>query len=668
VIAEGTYVKTSSQREIEPFALDSANIFPVTGRAPIETFASPGSLATIVNPFVPADILARATDSDGDGLRDIGFGRRLTELGTRNSTATRDFYRFVVGLEGKVLNDRFNWDISYNYGQTSEQQTSNGQPNVLSFASALNAVVDVNDLDNDGSTTDAICADATARAQGCVPINIFGLGSITPEAARYVAAEQTLQSNIKQQVVAANLSGTVVELPAGPLGIAVGAEYRKESSSENNDALTNAGLNAGNALPDTAGKFNVKEIYGEVNVPVLKDIPGIHSLNLRAAGRLSDYSTVGSVKTWSAGADWSPIEDVRIRGTYAKAVRAPNIGELFTGPSQTFPTGISDPCVGVTATSTGTAATQCRLDAGVLANIAANGAFTVTQADKQGISGFNSGNPDLAVERSRSITGGIVINPRSINMLRNLVLSVDYYNIKIKDAIVAPPRAFILNQCFQEANQAFCDLVFRRQVASGSNSAGSIEFINAPSVNGGALKSEGIDFVATYNTNLSQFVNGLKMNARFAYTRLLDGFVIPIPGAPKDPFKGEIGDAKNRWNASLGFKTEKVGLSFTGTYIGESFEDDQYIDRINAAREAFDIGPAITKHDIAIKHEFYLDSQLTFTPAPKFEFYVGVDNLLDNKAPKLLSGTTFNITGSDTAADVYDIFGRRYYAGARLKF
>jgi outer membrane receptor protein involved in Fe transport len=665
VIAEGTYVKTSSQREIEPFALDSADVFPVTGRAPIQTLVN--GVPTF-NPFVPAAIAANSTDTDGDGLRDIGFGRRLTELGTRNSTATRDFYRFVVGLEGKVLNDRFNWDITYNYGQTSEQQTSNGQPNILNFAQALNAVVDVNDLDNDGSTTDAICADATARAQGCVPINIFGLGSITPEAARYVAAEQTLQSNIKQQVVAANLSGTVVELPAGPLGIAVGAEYRKESSSENNDALTNAGLNAGNALPDTAGKFNVKEIYGELNVPVLKDIPGIHSLNLRAAGRLSDYSTVGSVKTYSIGADWTPIEDVRIRGTYAKAVRAPNIGELFTGPSQTFPTGISDPCVGVTATSTGTAATQCRLDAGVLANIAANGAFTVTQADKQGISGFNSGNPDLAVERSRSITGGIVINPRSINMLRNLVLSVDYYNIKIKDAIVAPPRAFILNQCFQEANQAFCDLVFRRQVASGSNSAGSIEFINAPSVNGGALKSEGIDFVATYNTNLSQFVNGLKMNARFAYTRLLDGFVIPIPGAPKDPFKGEIGDAKNRWNASLGFKTEKVGLSFTGTYIGESFEDDQYIDRINAAREAFDIGPAITKHDIAIKHEFYLDSQLTFTPAPKFEFYVGVDNLLDNKAPKLLSGTTFNITGSDTAADVYDIFGRRYYAGARLKF
>ena len=666
VIAEGTYVKTSSQREIEPFALDSANIFPVTGRAPIDTIQNG---VRTVNPFVPAAIAAIATDTNGDGLRDIGFGRRLTELGTRNSQATRDFYRFVVGLEGKVLNDRFNWDITYNYGQTSEQQTSNGQVNVLNFANALDAITDVNDLDNDGLRTDVVCADPTARRQGCVPINIFGLGSITPEAAAYVAAEQTLQTKIRQQVVAANLSGTLFDLPAGPLGIAVGAEYRKESSSENNDALTNAGLNAGNALPDTSGSFNVKEVYGELNIPILKDVPFFQALNLRAAGRLSDYSTVGSVKTYSIGADWTPVEDVRIRGTYAKAVRAPNIGELFTGPSQTFPTGLTDPCAGITLASTGTVATQCLLDAGVRANIAANGGvFTVSQADRQGISGFNSGNPNLDVERSRSITAGIVINPRSINVLRNLVLSVDYYNIKIKDAIVSPPRAFILNQCFSEANQAFCDLVFRRQVASGSNSAGSIEFINAPSVNGGALKSEGIDFVATYRTSLSRFVDGLNMNARFSYTRLLDGFVIPIPGAPKDPFKGEVGDAKNRWNASLGFSTKKVGLTFTGTYIGDSFEDNQYIDRINVARARFGVGDPIDKHDITIKHKFYLDSQLTFTPVQKFEFYVGVDNLLDTKAPNLLSGTTFNTTGADTAADVYDIFGRRYYAGARLKF
>ena len=120
---------------------------------------------------------------------------------------------------------------------------------------------------------------------------------------------------------------------------------------------------------------------------------------LRAAGRISDYSTVGSVTTWNVGGDYAPIDDIRFRATYAKSVRAPNIGELFTGPSQTFPTGLVDPCVGVTATTTGTTAEQCRLDPGVLINIADNGAFTIGQADKQGVSGFTSGGPPDTIGR-----------------------------------------------------------------------------------------------------------------------------------------------------------------------------------------------------------------------------------------------------------------------------
>jgi len=274
----------------------------------------------------------------------------------------------------------------------------------------------------------------------------------------------------------------------------------------------------------------------------------------------------------------------------------------------------------------------------------------------------------LDAERARSITAGVVINPRQIPALRNLVLSVDYYNINIKDAIVAPPRAFTLTQCFQEGVQEFCDLIERRQVESGSNSAGSIEFIDAPLFNGGALKVEGIDFVLAYRTGLDRFMSGLNMNARVAWTHVLEGFVIPVPGSEKDPFAGEIGTAKDRVNGTIGFNTNKVGLSFTGTYIGKSFEDNNYLDRINAARARFDIGPPLDKNDLATPAQFYLDAQATFTPARQYEMFVGVDNLLDNDAPNLLSGTTFNTTGSDTAADVYDIFGRRYYAGVRLRF
>ena len=669
---EGTYSKTTSEREIEPFALDSNNIYTVNGpsnaRMPIETVVGG---QTILNPFVPAAIVAAATDTDGDGLRDISFARRLTELGTRNSNSNRDFYRLVVGLEGKVLDDRFSWDISYNYGQTAEQQTSNGQPNVPNFRDALAAITEnagTGDLNGNGVIGDIVCASAQARDQGCVPIDIFGLNTISGAAADYVRAEQTLQTRITQQVWSANVSGSVLELPAGDLGVAVGLEYRKETSRENNDALTNAGLNAGNALPDTEGSFNVKEAYAEVNIPILRDQPFFHSLNLRAAGRLSDYSTVGGVQTYNVGADWEPIPDVRFRGTYAKSVRAPNIGELFTGPSQTFPTGLVDPCLNVSTNSTGAVAENCLADPSVVANILSNignaacadptlGCFRLTQADKQGISGFNSGNPDLDAERSRSITAGVVINPRSVSWLRNFVLSVDYYNIRIKDAIVAPPRAFTLQQCYENNDPFFCSLIQRRIAPSGSNTVGSLEFIDAPALNGGVLKVEGLDFVATYRTGLDSLWTGLNMNARLAWTHILDGYVITLPGADKDPFAGEIGTAKDRVNGTVAFSTDKVGLSFTGTYIGKSYEDDQYLAQFG-----------LDKHDISVGGQFYLDTQLTFTPARQYEFFVGADNLLDNDAPNLLSGTTFNTTGADTAADVYDIFGRRYYAGVRLRF
>ncbi|MDB5688770.1 MAG: cirA, partial [Sphingomonas bacterium] len=423
VFAEGTYNRTSAAREIEPFGVSTAGstgIFPSNGLYPIETLVGG---VRVLNPYVPAAVAAAAVDGDRDGLRDIAFSRRLGEFGSRRSTTNRDFYRFVVGAEGSFLDDKFHYDLSYNYGRTAESQEGNGQVNINNFRNALAAIP---------SPTGPICADANARANGCVPVNVFGAGSISPAAVAYIQADQTFQTRIQQQVVQGNVSGTILDLPAGPLGVAFGVEYRKENSSENNDSLTNQGLNGGNALPDTRGAFDVKEAYGEINVPLLSDVPFFQALSVRAAGRISDYSTVGMVYSYSGGVEWSPIRDLRFTGTYARAVRAPNIGELFTGPSQTFPAGLQDPCRGVTATATGTLATTCRAFAGVNSNIAANGgAFAVTQSDIQGISGFNLGNPNLREEKSDSYTIGAILNPVSIDALRNLVVRVDYYNISI---------------------------------------------------------------------------------------------------------------------------------------------------------------------------------------------------------------------------------------------
>ncbi len=659
---EGTYNKTRSSRIIEPYAIasdGSTGVYPESGRMPIENYiiASGGTTSIAVNPIVPIEIVNLANDTDGDGLRDIGFSRRLTEFGTRNGQTTRDFLRFVVGFEGK-LGDKFNWDLSYNYGQVTENQVSNGQVNVVNFRNALAAMTDVDDVNGNGLRTEVICVDAEARANGCVPINIFGEGSITQDAIAYIAAQQSLQTSIKQQVIQGNLSGSLFELPAGPLGVAVGFEYRKEESVEDNDALTNQGLNGGNKLPDTSGQFDVIEAYAEVKVPILRDQPFFRLLEVGGAFRAADYSTIGTIYSYNVQGTWQPIDDLRLRATWARAVRAPNIGELYSGLSQTFPSGLQDPCVGIGSTGGGVLGDNCRAAPGVLANITANGTFASTQSDRQGISGFDGGNPNLRQEKSESWTVGAVLNPRSVDALRNLTLTVDYYNIKINKVIATLGRGTILDQCYNESNATACDLITRRPALTATNSAGSIEFINDFAVNAAKLEAQGIDVTVNWFTPVNVFNTDGRVSFNLAYTHLLQNDYTPLAGATVDRADGEIGTATDRFTGTLGYSNDKFKWSLTGTYISKSYEDDV------SWCAAFEAAPRC----VSVPAEFYLDTQLAFTPVEKFEFYFGVDNLLDNKAPNILSNTTFNITGSDTAADVYDIFGRRYYAGVRFRF
>ena len=654
---EGTFNKTSSSRIIEPFPLESGGsngIFPTDGGYNIENYL-PGTNTIVANPFVPTEIVANANDTNGDGLRDIGFVRRLAEFGPRAGKTERDFYRFVVGFDGGLFDDRFRWDVSYNYGQVNENQTSSGQVNVVNFRDALAVMADVNDVNGDGSTTDAICIDPEARANGCVAANIFGAGSISQGAVDYIQAQGTYQTGLKQQVLQGNISGSLFDLPAGAVGIALGVEYRKESSFSDNDSLTNQGLNAGNILPDNSGSFDVKEAFAELKVPILADTPFFQLLEVGGAVRVSDYSTVGSVVSYNITGTWQPVDDLRIRGTYARAVRAPNIGELFAGLSQTFPSGLVDPCEGIGAAGSaddgGATGANCRADAGVAANIAANGVFTLSQPDIQGISGFNGGNTDLFEETADSWTVGAVLAPRSIPALGNLTITADYYNIKITDVISGFPRQFTLQQCYVEGDPTFCDLIVRRQNQSAVNSAGSIDLVNAVQYNAAVLKTSGVDVTASWSTPLG-LTEGDRLSLRGAYTHVIKNDFFSLPDSPADPSAGEIGTAKDRFTANASYSNEDFKVGFTGTFIGKSYEDDQ-----------FD-GPKAH----AIPAYFLLDMNTSFYVSEKFEFYFGVDNLLDKAAPNILTGTPFNVTGSDTAADVYDVFGRRYYTGVRLRF
>ncbi|CAH0168498.1 Colicin I receptor [Massilia sp. Bi118] len=643
IFMEGTYASSKVSSTIEPFALGAENIFPTTGQVPAATLVN-GAL--VKNPLVPQYLYDRISDTDGDGIPDYYFTRRLSEVGTRSSTADRDTFRFVTGLKGEFdAWKTWNYEVYGGYGQTKEAQQSTGQVNVLNFANALQAVPG----ENGGPP---VCASADARAQGCVPINVFGFNSISPAALAYVTAPGSLLTRTTQKLVGGQINSEIWDLPAGPLGVAAGFEWRKEYSEAVPDALTQAGLNAGNATPPTFGDFSVKEVFVETRVPLLKGMPFVKELSFLGAVRHGDYSSVGSTNSWNAGFEWSLVDDVKLRGTRSLSTRAPNINELYQAPSQDFPSGLNDPCIGVTATSTGAYDALCRAAPGVAANIAANGKFTQTQADLQGISGYNRGNPNLSAEKGRSTTVGVVWTPRSIAPLKRFTFTADYFNIKIADAIVSTPRQFTLESCYNGTNPTFCQFITRRPAAAGSNSAGSLQYIDTAVSNSGGFGTEGVDLTAAWNDR----VGPGRLSTKLAYTYVKKGYNVPLPGADQDPFAGEIGAPKSKALFDIGYKWNQFSVSATMTYIGRSSLDDQFL-------AGFDL-PA---NSIKIGSRTYTDLQASYQLMKGTELYFGMNNAFNTKAPPIITGLPGDDTGTETEAGTYDPIGRRWYAGIRVK-
>jgi len=636
---EGNYARTKTTSELEPFPLESGGsngIYPATGGVVPAQFMVNGALVN--NPVIRPDIFALLTDRDGDGAVDYNFTRRLTEFGNRGQEAERDTYRLLAGLKGNITGS-WNYDAFVSHGVTTESQVGGGQVNVLNFRNALEAIPD--------GAGGAMCRDEQARAQGCVPINVFGFNSISPEAVKYIIAPTLYTSETRQNVAGATVTGEAAQLPAGPLGVAAGIEYRKEDARSTFDPLAQAGLNAGNAIPETKGGYDVWEYFLEGRFPILRDQAYARRLDATAAVRYGDYETVGGTFSYSLGLEWAVNRDVKFRATNSLATRAPNISELYSPPSQDFPTGLSDPCLGVTATTPGATADACRAAPGVAQNIAANGQFTLTQADLQGVSGFDRGNPQAEEEEGKSWTLGVVFAPTNISWLKNTAFTLDYFDIKIDDALVSTPRQFILDQCYA-GNASFCQFITRRPTAVGTNSAGSLEFIDSAVTNSGGLRTKGLDFTAAY----SDRVGPGRLDARFTWTHYLEGYTIPLPGAEKDEYVGELDTPENRWFLSLGYSWGAWGVTMRNTFIGKSALDDQFL-------AAFDL-PAGAK---TVSSEIYTDLQATYQVHKNWSLYAGIDNVFDQSGTAI-SSLPGSVTGVEMAGS-YDAIGRRYYLGVR---
>ncbi|AIY64461.1 TonB-dependent receptor plug domain-containing protein [Pseudoalteromonas piratica] len=636
---EGTYAATESDTELEPFPFASDDIY-ANGRVPVEFMVNDQLLRSA---YIPDEIYNSATDTDGDGMKDIFFAKRLLDIGNRGYVAERDTFRFTLGMEGEIFNDWF-YDFHYTYGKTKDNQVSGGLVNVQNFRYALESVMDSQDIDGDGITDEAICLDATARSFNCAPINIYGFNSIDAAAGAYVSAPSMRSASITQKIVGGNVSGELFELPAGYVAMAAGFEYREEESSAQFDALQQAGLNAGNAIPATFGEFDVLEFYAEFEVPILE------SLNFKGAVRSSDYSTVGGTMSWNAGFNWQPIDSLRFRVIQAQSTRAPNINELFSPPSQDFPSGLIDPCVGVTAGQSDALGQNCLANPGVAANVAANGSFTLNQSDIQGVSGFNRGNPELKEEVGTSTTVGMVFTPEFVE---GLDITLDYFDIEIEDAIVSTPRQFMLDQCYASGNQEFCEFITRRPTAAGNNSAGSLEFIDTAVSNSGGRGTEGVDLTLIYSEELGPG----QFRSRLAYTYLLDGWDIPLPGADKDEWAGEVGASEHKASLNLGYNVNDFDFTWRMTYIGSASLDDQWL-----------AGFGFEKESVGIGAEVYHDLQASYYITESVEVFGGINNAFDNEPPAILTGVDGSDTGTETDAGTYDPIGRTFYLGFRAKF
>lgn len=647
VFFDGTFAKTTSNARLEAFP--SANS---DARLPDGTeYAG----LTLDNPFIPQairdDMLANESDT-------LPFRKRLVGVFDRSNSNDRKFYHYVLGAKGTVL-ENWDWDAYVSTSKTVED-TSSGTALRSRYFQALDAIADP-------VTGTPICRSAAARAEGCAPFNPFGLGSVSSAARTYLTkggAKDTYKADVRQDIGGVNVTGSVFKLPAGDVKVAAGFEARKEKSSQAYSALTQAKDTLSNEVLNTKGDYDVKEAYVEVNVPILRDVTFARAIDFEAAGRSGDYSTVGRVFSWKLGGTWSPIDSIKFRAVYAKATRAPNIGELFQAPAQTFPNGIQDLCEGTTATGAadGTpaaVAAYCRSIPGIAQQIAENGIFVIDDnSDRQSIQGDDLGNPNLAEETAKTTTVGVVFTPE---FAPTFSLSVDYFRIKVDNAITLEPRQNTVNACdLSLGTSSLCSRITRELVGNARNrTPGSIFNINSLEANIASIESSGVDVSTRYRLELDE--NALDLS--LAYT-FLGKLTLSQIGSPTANNRAQLnGDGrlgagfKHRANLSATYSRGGFSATWRTTFLS-AVQDT----RVPADR-------SLSPGDNRIESYYYNDAQFryTFGTDHTYDIYLGIDNVLNSRPPPINQNGASNITGTETAADTYDPIGRFVYAGFEAK-
>jgi iron complex outermembrane recepter protein len=566
------------------------------------------------------------------GTSTVGIRRRITETGGRVQEFTSDTYQALLGLRG-TIGSNLHWDVSAQYAEVKKNNILRNDLSYTALQQALDVVAGPNG------------PQCFNPAGGCVPLNLFVTGDLSPQSLAFVLRNATQNNKTTQFVAEGSIGGDIgfltSPLASKPAAFSFGAAYRKETASTAVDPLYASGdlIYYGQGF-NIAGRYDVKEVYGEFIMPLIQDKPFAESLNFEGGYRYSNYSTAGGVHSYKFGGDWTPVRGLKFRAIYQRAVRAPNIFELYV--PLTSGTGAlgTDPCAGANVPAA--TAAIC-----IAQGAPAGSIGTIPEPIAGQVNGFTGGNSRLGAEKADTYTFGAVIQPAQIP---GLSLAVDYYSIKLGNAITFPPTQFVVNQCFvveKNAAGANCQSIVRNRL-DGSLS-GPIS-VGVPTLysNFARIGARGVDVDLSYSRGASD---------RFHYS-------FSFAGTYQISNTTQLSECAGRFGASCDTPlpkwkhTANLGLGFGSVDFNTRWR------LIGATRQDSDTD--ILKSSIPAYS--YFDETVNLRVNDKFTLSLGVLNLLDTKPPIVGDTSGALSTAGSTFPTVYDVLGRSVFARVTAAF
>lgn len=603
--------------------------------------AAVGCSVPVANTAIPAELRA-LLNSRATPAANFGFTKRFTDVGERVQENNYDVTHGIVGVKGALPND-WHWDVYGSWGATKGVQLQDGNVSRQRLQAALNNA-------------------AVYASQGCALFNPFGEGNLTPACGNAIAIKTTNILETEQRNLVASITGDLFEMPAGPFQFAAGAEYRSNEANFRPDSYLSSGDVVGfNALQPVRGEITSTEYFAELAVPLLKDITMIHALDLELGYRFSDYNLSESTDTYKAALKWNPVESLSLRGSYNRAIRAPNINELFLPQQENFPQ-YTDPCNATGSFRTGPNAAQvvalCQAQGIPAANLAG---FAQPNAQAQAIVG---GNPNLDPETADTITVGLVWNSNAeSDWANNLQVSVDYFDYQIEDVISSLTSSSIIGRCFNQLganptfdiNNSYCQLFGRNPANFG------IQGVQTASLNLSALNLTGVDLSVDWKIPVGE--NGSALGFKLLATNTMSVEQQETATDPFIPREGSISQtvasAFPEWKAVLtnSFSVKNFLFRYNLRWI-----DSMRVVNNDALLSAPTVGvkPYVPNY-------FYHDVTARWAPNDTWEVQLGVNNIADKAPPTYTTDAQVGIQ-SNTDPSTYDVLGRRAFLTVGMKF